>query len=66
MNEAIIKYLDHMIKAYLETIEANNDFMQIHPRKQRAEKIEQNALLKAKVEALREVKMYIRLLEEEE
>lgn len=64
--EELVEYIDHKIADYLEKIERNNEHLRLHPKTRKVDRVEENALLKAKIEALREVKMYIRLLEEEE
>lgn len=64
--EELVEYIDYKIADYLEKIEANKEYLRIHPRARRAEKIEENALLKAKVDTLREIKLYIKVMEEEE
>lgn len=63
--EELVEYIDHKITAYLEKIEENKEYLRIHPRTRRAEKIEENALLKIKVDTLREIKLYIKVMGED-
>lgn len=64
--EELVEYIDHKITDYLEIIEKNNEYLRMHPKARKADRIEENALAKAKIEALRETKLYIKLMEEEE
>lgn len=64
--EELVEYIDHKIADYLEIIEANKEYLRIHPRARKADRVEENALLKAKVDTLREIKLYIKVMEEDE
>ena len=64
--EELVEYIDHKITDYLEKIERNNEHLRLHPKTRRADRVEENALLKAKVDTLREIKLYIKVMEEEE
>lgn len=64
--EELVEYIDYKITDYLEKIEVNKEYLRIHPRARRADRVEENALLKAKVDTLREIKLYIKVMEEEE
>lgn len=66
IDEQLKDYLNEKIDNYNLRIEENLTFLKEHPRTRKyTQIIQDNALMKESVKTLREVKMYIRVLEEE-
>lgn len=64
-EDEIIYYIDSKINGYLNDIEKNKKYLAEHPRSGKSYMLQDLAILKAKIETLREVKNYVKVLMEE-
>lgn len=64
-ENTIVQYIDSKINEYLDQIEKNRKYLIEYPRSNKAYMQQNIVIFKAKIEALREIKNYIKVLEEE-